>query len=53
MIELKLAIAILLLNFEVLTIPEELDSDKAEEVVTRQPNQCFVRLRALTSGDCS
>jgi len=46
-LELRLAIVTLVLAFEFLSVPEALDSDKATEVVTRQPDQCFVRLRMV------
>jgi len=47
LMELKFILALMLLNFELLPVRAELDSDGAKEVVTRQPLQCFVRLRAL------
>jgi len=47
LMELKLILAFMLLNFELLPVEQELDSDNANEIVSRQPVQCFVRLRAL------
>jgi cytochrome P450 len=46
-LELRLAIVTLVLAFEFLAVPSALDTEKATEVVTRQPNDCFVRLRLL------
>jgi len=47
LMELKFILAFMLLNFELLPVERELDSDGANEMVSRQPVQCFVRLRAL------
>lgn len=47
LMELKFILAIMLLNFDFLPVEQELDSDGANEVIARQPVQCFVRLRAL------
>lgn len=43
-LELRLAIVTLVLAFEFLSVPSVLDTDKATEVMTRQPDNCFVRL---------
>ena len=47
MIELKIIIATIMLNFEFLPLPDELASMAAEEKVFRKPRMANVRLKAL------
>lgn len=41
----------LLWNFELENVPEELDSWKAVQILTRKPVQCYVRLRVASLDD--
>ncbi len=47
MLELKVMMVLLVLNFEFLPLPEELASMEGIEKVFRRPKMCHVRLRAL------
>ncbi|PSR75632.1 cytochrome P450, partial [Coniella lustricola] len=42
---LRVLFTLLLWNFELQSVPEELDSWKAIQILTRKPVQCYVRLR--------
>ena len=46
-LELRLAIVTLVLAFEFLGVSDALDTDNATEIMTRQPDTCFVRLRMV------
>lgn len=46
-LELRMIIAMLVLSFELKPLPEELNDNAAEELVTRRPKQCYVRLTPL------
>lgn len=45
--DLRVFIVILVLSFEFLPVPEEVDDWTAEEAIFRYPKQAPVRLRAL------
>jgi cytochrome P450 len=47
MLELRIIISTLMLNFEFLPLPEQMSSMEAEEEVFRKPKTAFVKLRAL------
>ena len=45
--ELRIIITTLMLNFEFLSLPEELSSMAAEETVFRKPRMAHVKLKPL------
>jgi len=45
--ELRIMIVMLVLNFEFLALPDDLQSMQGEERSFRQPRLCHVKLRAL------
>lgn len=45
---LRMLFTMLLWNFELQSVPEELDSWKAVQILTRKPVQCYVRLAEIT-----
>jgi hypothetical protein len=47
MMELRIIMVTLILNFEFLSLPEELAGLEGEEAVFRQPQKIFVRLKQL------
>ncbi len=47
MLELRIIIATLMLNFEFLALPDKLASMAAEETVFRKPRTVHVRLKQL------
>ncbi len=47
MLELKITIALLVLNFEFEPLPEELTGMASNETLFRRPQLCHVKLRAL------
>ncbi|KAJ4416568.1 hypothetical protein N0V82_006690 [Gnomoniopsis sp. IMI 355080] len=48
---LRMLFTMLLWNFELDSVPEELDSWKAVQILTRKPVQCYVRLTEVTPGN--
>ena len=47
MVEFKLVVALLVLSFEFLPLPEEYKSMAAKEKIFREPNFPYARIRAL------
>lgn len=45
---MRILFTMLLWHFELEPVPEELDSWKAVQILTRKPTQCYVRLRDVT-----
>ena len=46
-LQLKIAFTMIVWNFELQQVPKELNSYDAEDFLTHNPQQCYVRLRAL------
>lgn len=44
---MRILLTLLLWHFELEPVPEELDSWKAVQILTRKPTQCYVRLREV------
>lgn len=44
-LELRVVIALILWNFELLPLPAELSSFRVLQKITRQPQDCYLRLR--------
>jgi hypothetical protein len=45
--EFRIAVVLLILNFEFLELPQELKSMLASEAIFRQPQKPFVRVKVL------
>lgn len=46
-LELRMVITLIILNFKFEPVPQELNGDLAEELLTRKPRQCYVKLTPL------